>query len=76
VGAEMNAVAFDLKRNFGCQTRFTESVSTAKPTRCISVSKLFYWSNTLHVSDGLSVHHQELKTLYAATGICQTHTAS
>jgi len=29
-------------------------------------------SKTLHVSDGLSVHHQELKTVHAATGICQT----
>ena len=25
---------------------------------------------TLHVSDGLSVHHQEFKTLYTASGIC------
>jgi len=36
---------------------------------------LFYWSNTLHVSDGLAVHHQELKTVHTATGICQTDTA-
>jgi hypothetical protein len=25
---------------------------------------------TLHVSDGLSVHHQEFKTLRTASGIC------
>jgi len=38
----------------------------------------FIWSNTLHVSDGLSVHHQEFKTVHTAnttTGICETDTA-
>jgi len=25
---------------------------------------------TLHVSDGLSVHHQEFKTVHTASGIC------
>jgi len=35
----------------------------------------FIWCNTLHVSDGLSVRHQQFKTVHAATGICQTHTA-
>jgi hypothetical protein len=34
----------------------------------------FIWSNTLHVSEGLSVHHQEFKTVYTATGISQTDT--
>ena len=38
-------------------------------------SNLFYWSNTLHVSDGLSVHHQELKSVHTTTGVCQTDTA-
>ena len=32
-------------------------------------------NDTLHVSDGLSVHHQEFKTVHTATGICQTDTA-
>jgi len=27
-------------------------------------------SSTLHVSDGLSVHHQESKTVHTASGIC------
>ena len=27
---------------------------------------------TLHVSDGLSVHHQESKTVNTASGICHT----
>jgi len=26
----------------------------------------------LHVSDGLSVHHQEFKTVHRASGICHT----
>jgi len=37
-------------------------ISITKPTRCINVSNLFYWTNTVHVSDRLSVHHQELET--------------
>jgi len=36
---------------------------------------IFFWNDTLHVSDGLSVHHQEFKTVYTATSICQTDTA-
>jgi len=35
----------------------------------------FIWSNTLHVSDGLFVHHQDFKTVHTVTGICQTDTA-
>jgi len=37
---------------------------------------ILFWNNTLHVSDGLSVHHQEFKTVHTATGICQTDTAT
>ena len=34
------------------------------------ISYLFYlWNSTLHVSDGLSVHHQESKTVHTALGI-------
>jgi len=36
---------------------------------------ILFWNDTLHLSDGLSVHHQELKTVHTATGICQTDTA-
>ena len=36
---------------------------------------LFMW-NALHVSDGFSVHHQELKTAHTASGTCQTNTAT
>jgi len=47
-----------------------------KPTRCTNVSNLFiFWNDTVHVSDGFSVHHHEFKTVHTATGICQTCTA-
>jgi len=35
----------------------------------------FIWSKILHVSDGLSAHHQDFKTVHRVTGICQTDTA-
>ena len=50
-------------------------ISIVKPTRCTNVSNLF-WNDTLHVSDGLSVHRQEFTTVHTATGICQTDTAA
>ena len=50
-------------------------ISVVKPTRCTDVSNLFYFGMTLHVSDGLSVHHQEFKAVHTATDICQTDTA-
>ena len=39
------------------------------------ITFILFWNDTLHVSDGLSVHHQEFKTVHTATGICQTDTA-
>jgi len=36
---------------------------------------ILFWNDALHVSDGLSVHHQEIKTVHAATAIRQTDTA-
>jgi hypothetical protein len=44
------------------------------PPRCTSFSNYLFLHNTLHVSDGLSIHHQEFKTVHTATGICQTDT--
>jgi hypothetical protein len=32
----------------------------------------FITVNALHVSGGSSAHHQELKTVHTAPGICQT----
>jgi hypothetical protein len=37
---------------------------------------ILFWNNTLQVSGGLSVHHQEIKTVHTATGICQRGTAA
>jgi len=38
-----------------------------------NISNLFYfWNNTLQVSDGLSVHRRESKTVHTASGICHT----
>ena len=36
---------------------------------------ILFWNDTVRVSDGLSVHHQEFKTVHTATGICQADTA-
>jgi hypothetical protein len=36
---------------------------------------ILFWNDTLHVSDGLSAHHQEFKIVHTATDICQTDTA-
>jgi hypothetical protein len=36
---------------------------------------IFFCSSTLHVSDSLSVHYQESKTVYTASGIRQTNSA-
>jgi len=36
---------------------------------------ILFWNVTLHVSDGLSVHHLEFKTVHTATSICQTDSA-
>jgi len=32
---------------------------------------ILFWNDTLHVSDGLSIHYQAFKTVHTATGICQ-----
>ena len=36
---------------------------------------ILFCSSTLHVSDGLSVHYQESKTVHTASDICQTDSA-
>ena len=40
-----------------------------------SITFILFWNDTLYISDNLSVHHQEFKTVHTATGICQTDTA-
>ena len=36
---------------------------------------ILFCSSTVHVSDGISVHHQESKTVHTASGVCQTDSA-
>jgi len=36
---------------------------------------ILFWNETLRVSDGLSLHHQEFKIVHTTTVICQTDTA-
>jgi len=36
---------------------------------------ILFFKYTLNVSDGLSVHYQEIMTVHTATGICQRDTA-
>jgi len=44
---------------------------TNKVHQCIRL--ILFWNDNLHVSDGLSPHHQEFKTVHPASGICQTY---
>jgi len=37
---------------------------------------ILFRNNTLRVSDGLSVHHQEIKIVHTATGISHAETAA
>jgi len=53
----------------GKETRYFYS-KTNKMHQCIKF--ILFWNDILHVSDGLSIHHQEFKTVHTATDICQT----
>jgi len=47
----------------------SEKFLRVQPTRC-NVSQIYlFLQDVLHVSDGFSVHHQELKTAHTASGI-------
>jgi hypothetical protein len=50
--------------------------SYSKTNQMHQFLKLFILHYTLHVSEGISVHHQEFKTVHTATGICQRDTAT
>ena len=42
--------------------------------QCLNL--FYFWKHsTIYVSDGLSVHHQEINTVHTATGICLTDTS-
>jgi len=40
------------------------------------VKFILFCSSTLHVSNGISVHHQEHKTVHTASVTCQTDSAN
>jgi hypothetical protein len=62
---------------YTCKSMWNPYYSVVKPNRCTSFSNLFLFrNNTLHVSGGLFVHHQEFKTVHTATDICQTDTVT
>jgi hypothetical protein len=56
--------------------RLLLSISTVNQPDALGSQIYLFWFNTLHVSDGLSIHHQEFKTVHTATGICRTDTAT
>ena len=68
------AINFNACYLFDSHLALFNDISIVNPCRCTNVSSLFRY-NTLHVSDGLSVHHQQFKTVHTATGICQIDTA-
>ena len=39
------------------------------------IKYILFWNDTLQLSGGFSVHHQEFKTVHTGTGLCQTDTA-
>ena len=52
-------------------TYFLLVYSYNKNKRCTNFSSLL-WNKILHVSDSISVHHQESSTVHAAIGTCHT----
>ena len=41
-----------------------------KPTRCTNFFQIYFWIETLHVSDSSSVHNQEFFHCTHSNGIC------
>jgi hypothetical protein len=52
-----------IKPRLKCETQHLYS-ETNKMHQCIKF--ILFWNDTLHVSDGLSVHHQEFKAVHTA----------
>jgi len=60
----VSAVAFNKYINFDVHvTVHRDKFLIIKPTRCTNFSILF-WNESLHVSGGSSVHHQEFFTVH------------
>jgi len=54
-------------------TSFYFYSKTIQMHRCVKF--ILFWNDTLRISDGLSIYHQEFKTVHTAADICQTDTA-
>ena len=56
-----------------CMLQETLIYFYSKTNQMHNIANLFYFcNNSLRVSDGLSVHHQESKTVHTASDICHT----
>jgi len=49
---------------------------SGKTNKMQRYTMVFITINILHVSGGSSAHHQELKSVYTASGICRAFSAS
>ena len=56
------------------QTALNASHSTTIKMQKFAI--YLFLQDAVHVSDGFSVHHHELKTAHTASGVCQTVTAT
>jgi len=43
-----------------------------KNQREAQISQIYFGNRTLHVSDIISIHHQEFSTVHSTIGICHT----
>ena len=61
----------------GSTWHYCEDYSHMFPARCNITQFVYFWKTALHVSGGIATHHQELhKTVFTASGTCQTVTAT
>jgi hypothetical protein len=56
--------------------RITLNIYSSITNKMQRYTTVFITVNALHVSGGSSAHHQELKTVNTASGICQAFSAS
>ena len=69
-------ISVPLKLNVkGLRSQLSDTYSSVA-NKMQRYTTVFITTNALHVSGGSSTHHQELKTVYTASGICQAFSAS
>jgi len=47
----------------------SQNILIIKPQRDALISQIYFWIRTLHISDSVSVHHQESSTVHIAIGM-------